>query len=168
VWVGQEADSVLVFDPESQVKGSGFVLLWNAKTRQLETYLARLLRSHVKKVDDATAAPAAAAYQAWLATSRVKVSKERAYLTARLDREQEEAAKARVALLTPQERHKEFLSALGLDYTGVRKAMKGWKHRTTHCYACKAELDNSWDTECNSCDWIICPTCGACGCGYER
>ena len=165
-WVGREGDSVLVFDPDSQVKGSQFVLLWNAETCEIETYLARVLRSHVARVDDVTAAPVATAYQGWLTVSRAQVHEQRAYLASRLRHEQEEATKARLALLTPEERHIEFLAALGLDYAGVRKAMKRWKHRTPHCYACKTDLDNSWDTECNLCTWITCPTCGACGCGY--
>jgi hypothetical protein len=38
--------------------------------------------------------------------------------------------------------------------------------RVTHCYACKTGLDSRQHTNCASCGWIICPACGACGCGY--
>jgi hypothetical protein len=41
------------------------------------------------------------------------------------------------------------------------------RHRVTHCYNCtNSGLDNKKHYECNSCGWIMCPSCGACGCGY--
>ena len=41
------------------------------------------------------------------------------------------------------------------------------QHRVTHCYNCtNSGLDNKKHYECNSCGWIMCPSCGACGCGY--
>lgn len=38
---------------------------------------------------------------------------------------------------------------------------------STHCYACKDELDSSIDLQCTACRWILCD-CGACGCGYDH
>lgn len=61
-------------------------------------------------------------------------------------------------------KHKEYLSAIGIEYRGTSKTSKS--PRTTHCYNCKAQLDNSFHVECNACGWIICG-CGACGCGYN-
>lgn len=62
--------------------------------------------------------------------------------------------------------HKRFITSLGLRYGGSSAVSPTKKHRSTHCYNCKASLDNSVDIECNICKWIIC-TCGACGCGYN-
>ena len=47
------------------------------------------------------------------------------------------------------------------------KAATGRARRVTHCYACKHSLDSNASFECNSCGWLICGLCGACGCGYH-
>ena len=36
------------------------------------------------------------------------------------------------------------------------------KNRATHCHSCKSSLTSANDEECSSCDWLICPNCGAC------
>lgn len=41
------------------------------------------------------------------------------------------------------------------------------RHRQTHCFSCKRDLDSRYHKECNSCKWIKCH-CGACGCSYEN
>lgn len=66
-----------------------------------------------------------------------------------------------------KKRHEEFLASFGVPYGGVSLVLTPRKHRITHCYSCKTELDNSIDIECNKCGWIIC-RCGACGCGYSH
>lgn len=66
-----------------------------------------------------------------------------------------------------QQRHQAFISSLGARYDGVSSVPStNKKHRVTHCYNCKANLNNDVDIECNVCRWIIC-ACGACGCGYH-
>ncbi len=35
--------------------------------------------------------------------------------------------------------------------------------RQSCCWGCKTRLDNALHKECDKCDWIICPGCGACG-----
>lgn len=64
------------------------------------------------------------------------------------------------------ERHREYLLKHGKQYSGVAQSGNR-KHRVTHCYSCKAELDSALYIECNACNWLIC-YCGACGCGYEK
>jgi hypothetical protein len=41
-------------------------------------------------------------------------------------------------------------------------------HRSTRCYGCKSSLNNFLHLECSACGWIMCPNCGACGCGYSK
>jgi len=65
-----------------------------------------------------------------------------------------------------KEKHKQHLEISGLEYRGVKFNSKKIV-RTTHCYSCKEPLDSTIDLECNSCNWIICGCCGACGCGYS-
>lgn len=58
-----------------------------------------------------------------------------------------------------------FFLKLGQPNPGIRSTNSRQFRRTTNCYACKTQLDNSVDQECNECRWIVC-YCGACGCGY--
>jgi hypothetical protein len=62
-------------------------------------------------------------------------------------------------------RHRDRLLESGRPFRGVRRATAKAERRTTHCYACKARLDNATDLQCTDCDWLLC-RCGACGCGY--
>jgi hypothetical protein len=39
------------------------------------------------------------------------------------------------------------------------------KHRQTHCFDCKKNLDSDMDIKCTNCGWLLC-RCGACGCTY--
>jgi hypothetical protein len=39
--------------------------------------------------------------------------------------------------------------------------------RSTHCYACKRDLNSVSFSQCPSCQWIRCE-CRACGCSYRR
>jgi len=71
------------------------------------------------------------------------------------------------------ELHRSFLAKRGLP-TGGRSLVVGAAdiqkaHRYASCYNCYiSELDNSVHLECSACGWIMCPKCGACGCGYQR
>lgn len=70
------------------------------------------------------------------------------------------------------EKHGEFLRRRGIDPSiipahGLAR-IYDQAHRTTGCYECKSGLDNEIDLECPRCSWIICTSCGACGCGHPR
>ena len=62
-------------------------------------------------------------------------------------------------------KHKGFLKIINKEYSGVRSSK--FKNRHTHCYKCKSEIDSRYDMECIACGWVICNSCGACGCGYS-
>jgi hypothetical protein len=64
-----------------------------------------------------------------------------------------------------KEKNKKFLSLHGKSSKGVRNSRK---RRKTHCYNCPTNLDNIVDLEHIDCGWIICGSCGACGCGYNK
>lgn len=67
--------------------------------------------------------------------------------------------------------HLNFLSRIGISSQETPVIFSNKKeraHRTPNCYECKRDLDNTLHLECRLCDWIVCPTCGACGCGYNR
>lgn len=63
-----------------------------------------------------------------------------------------------------QERHRRFLNNAGRSEVKTVKARK--RVRVSHCWNCKQPVDNSIDLECSACGWIICGSCGACGCTY--
>ena len=68
--------------------------------------------------------------------------------------------------------HKNFLIRKGISVDGrsliaVAGDMQKARRRTG-CYSCRSTLDNFVDLECSACRWIMCPHCGACGCGYSR
>ena len=65
-----------------------------------------------------------------------------------------------------QKRHKQFLENAGLATSEIRKA-KG-RHRTNNCWNCGQLVDNSIHLECLTCGWIICDSCGACGCARRE
>lgn len=67
--------------------------------------------------------------------------------------------------LSLTERHKRFVNSSGKTYRGIRKATKGKRYRSTHCYLCAGHLDSDTDVECVECGWLLC-RCGACGCGF--
>ena len=68
------------------------------------------------------------------------------------------------------EKHGEFLRRKGIEpvHISADSLAKIYDrvHRTTGCYECKSGLDNEIDLECPRCSWIICTSCGACGCGH--
>jgi hypothetical protein len=68
--------------------------------------------------------------------------------------------------------HKDFLDRKGISVNErslvavageIQKA-----RRTPSCYSCRSTLDNLVNLECSACRWIMCPQCGACGCGYTK
>lgn len=40
------------------------------------------------------------------------------------------------------------------------------KPRTPHCFSCHTNLNSDVNKKCSACGWLICPTCGSCGCNY--
>ena len=64
-----------------------------------------------------------------------------------------------------QERHRQFLEKSGRTVPGTVRARK--ENRASYCWNCKMPVDNSIDLECSGCGWIICGSCGACGCTYK-
>ena len=61
-------------------------------------------------------------------------------------------------------RHCHFLADKGLSGQESRRA--GGRKRASVCWNCKQPVNNAIDFECSACHWIICGSCGACGCTY--
>ena len=41
------------------------------------------------------------------------------------------------------------------------------KRRAAYCYNCKGSLYAEIHLRCSNCNWLICPYCNSCGCGFE-
>ena len=67
------------------------------------------------------------------------------------------------ALAKLKEKHARFMGGGPLPSGSVEPI-----HRdpmTPHCWKCKKPFDGSLEYGHTTCDWIICTSCGACGCG---
>lgn len=71
------------------------------------------------------------------------------------------AWQARVA-----KKHQKYLERKGFDDKGRGRIQ--FSRRFDVCHGCHGLVDNRVDLECIGCGWIICSTCGACGCGAPR
>lgn len=178
IWVGEDDESLIyVYDTSIQITECPHVFLWEIKPGsqhgEMEKYDPNIIREHIKPIKDQEISNQyISAYEQWRKSKGDTWQEEQIrFYTPLIDaqrKRQEDAREAdRVAKLTPEERHKERLNKLGIEYRGVRPASQNISRwRITHCYACKKELDNQIDIECKACNWILC-VCGACGCGYN-
>jgi hypothetical protein len=63
-------------------------------------------------------------------------------------------------------RRSRYLTSIGKTDPGFKSGATS-NLRVTHCWSCHSHLENSIHLECSACNWIVCPKCGACGCGYS-
>ena len=63
-----------------------------------------------------------------------------------------------------KDRHKANRTPFGFEQKGNKMAKNRYYLRVTRCWRCKKHLDNTANSECVKCRWILCQ-CGACGCG---
>lgn len=65
-------------------------------------------------------------------------------------------------------KHRQRLKRLGLPFKGSTCSNES-SPRESHCYHCRSRVDSQRHHLCNQCSRlrIICPNCGACGCGYS-
>jgi hypothetical protein len=66
-------------------------------------------------------------------------------------------------------KHQGFLVSRGVQFKeqdAVLQRPHRKPPRSAHCYSCATHLTNQVHYECSVCCWIVCPKCGACGCGH--
>lgn len=160
IWVGEKEGESLVYDPDIQINGCPHVFLWSARDQDMGKYIAHLARTRIKPHSNAEqAAIHVEKYLIWRSRyGDAWLLAEKKYYQVR----EENEADARKTL---EERHRDHLAGLGIEYKGTRGAdTRKRSHRVTHCWSCHCNLDNAVDIECVTCNWILC-SCGACGCG---
>ncbi len=179
LWVGEVGGEVLVYDPSIQLADCPHIFLWSTISFEMCQYNAAVTRQNIKRLKNTNALEVhTTSYMEWKFAHGVawlnnvvgyyasRRSRELEQEIERNARDLERIEQQRVANLTPEQRHKERLEQLGIKYLGIRPAIRTTFHRVTHCYSCTQPLDNSVDSECIACGWILC-TCGACGCGCQ-
>lgn len=165
-WVGVRHDTgaMWLYDPSLQHDDPTLIYAFCVNSGEMREYE----KAHVKKMLSTVKIPtrqvAIAKYLEWYGKHGlgfIEADSKRRLEAIRKRREvAEERRKSAI------ERHKAYLIEHGKTYSGVSQNINK-KHRVTHCYSCKENLDSSLHIECNTCNWLIC-YCGACGCGYEK
>lgn len=70
--------------------------------------------------------------------------------------------RVREKLMPYDEKHLPRMQKAVIEYD-----LKKYNQRYTHCYSCKHDINSVDFPTCEECGWIICGTCGACGCNYS-
>lgn len=174
--------SPLIYDPDLQIPNCVHTFLWNIEEGAVDTYLSSaigptiadtpnepaLLDAHLPRYlawREKYGAQWRESQQPYYAGRASEAIAEHARQEERLRVQAVLRAAAEISGLDLAERHMRKVMDAGQHYRGLQRPTLRERRRVTHCYACKARLDNSTDVECVSCGWILCP-CGACGCGY--
>jgi len=161
--IGVDDDGEYVWDREIQPKEQGFTFLWDVATHTFSAYRFIVIKNYVDELDDQTRKQEIIEeYMAWGERNGFVVCQNAQEELSRLILKYGETVQ-----FTPEQRHRNRLEQLGMEYRGTQKVTGERLRRVTHCYNCESHLDNSIDVECKACGWILC-TCGACGCGYSK
>jgi hypothetical protein len=154
VWVGMfpNTGAIAVFDTSIKINGVENVYGYVPSRDVMRQFDPEQLKQAVRLLGTAKNIPLAK-YYAWQQNNGTE------FVTSERNRVESKIAKA-------IQKHKEYLKKIGKPYSGVNTTTSK-RHRVTHCYACKVELDSTCHIECNECGWLICE-CGACGCGYGQ
>jgi uncharacterized paraquat-inducible protein A len=96
---------------------------------------------------------------------------------ARIEQKQQALKDAQAAVLEALQRLRELYQRHKAEFTsGILRDIEVCKicasleqpARRPHCFRCKAALDSKRHSKCPKCNgWIVCPSCGACGCHYD-
>ena len=174
--------STLIYDPDLQLPNCVHTFLWATDEGAVDRYQTAIIGPTIaaEPNDPALLDEHLPRYLAWREKHGTQwLASEKPYYAARASEAIAEHARqegrlrvqavlkaaAEISGLDLAERHMRKVIDAGQHYRGLQRPTLRVRRRVTHCYACKARLDNSTDVECVSCGWILCP-CGACGCGY--
>lgn len=161
LWVGAINEVHVVYDPALQVPGSRWVLLYLVNREKPVPYRRRHARTVAVKHD--------ASHPEYLRNLE-------RYLGWRgaLNSEQVQALFNDIRLKdgtleeeteTTRGKHEAFLSPRRSKYLGAVEPKFSGFVRNANCMQCHRAIGSDLNLECNACRWIVCPNCGACGCG---
>ncbi|HNV60150.1 MAG TPA: hypothetical protein PKH72_10890 [Rhodoferax sp.] len=152
----------VVFDPQLQLADSKWVSLFSIIRNEMMMYQRRYAKtvcqlhqlSHPKYQENLEI------YRAW----RSAISPENLedlFIELRV-----KDANLRDWVGATERMHKEFLSKSGKPYPGIREPNGGNSNRGANCNVCKTFLGSEFNVNCKACGWMVCSSCGACGCRF--
>lgn len=162
LWVGAINGVHVVFDPQIQINGSRWVLLYLVAHGKVVAYRRRHARTVVQR--HAREHPQREANLAHYRSWRLGLSAE-ALEALREDLRRKDATLEQEIASTEQ-LHKRFLSLAPTAYPGTREPSGTSLVRSAECLQCHRALGSDLNIECNTCHWMVCRTCGACGCRF--
>lgn len=163
LWVGAVGAVHVVHDSRLKVDSVRWVALFLVPYSRLELYTRWHARSAARTipVEDEAHAFALSAYESFSRGLSPAVIEGLRVEALRRDA----AFEARLAKIV--ERHRARLQELELPNRGVREPAKHDGRRESVCYVCDTGVDSAFSPACESCGWIVCGNCGACGCGWH-
>lgn len=160
IWLGSLNGMHVVYDPEIQVPGSRWVLLFQVRRNCLIPYHKAQARSVMHSLGDhESRAGMLQAYELWRRSATQAALDDAANDIRRKD-EHLTAKLANASAL-----HRRRLEKVSLAYRGVTEPDGKGVIRNTVCRGCHRDIGTDAHLLCNGCEWILCLNCGTCGCG---
>jgi hypothetical protein len=152
----------VVYDPKIQVRGSRWVLLFQVRRNGLIPYTKAHARSVLLPIDDSeTRMGALQAYENWRSTVAHSILTDAETDVRRKDEHLEKKLAAAMAM------HRRCLERAAIPYRGITEPDGRGAIRNTVCRGCHRDIGTEAHIVCNQCRWIVCLSCGTCGCGWE-
>lgn len=161
-WCGSLNGMHVVYDPKIQVPGSRWVLLYQVRRNGLIPYTKAHARSVLHPISDPESSLSALkAYENWRRTVT-----DSTLTDAESDiRRKDEYLEVRVA--SAMAMHRRCLEKVAIPYNGTTEPDGRGVIRNTACRGCHRDIGTEAHLLCNRCGWIVCMSCGTCGCGWE-
>lgn len=150
----------VVYDPGIQVPGSRWVLLFQVRRNGLIPYTKAHARSVARPLGDPESrSRVLKAYENWRRAITPSVLTD-----AQIDirRKDEHLAKKMAAAIAM---HRHHLEEVAIAYSGTTEPDGRGVIRNAACRGCHRAIGTEAHLECNRCGWIVCLSCGTCGCG---
>ena len=161
LWIGSVNGALIVHDPSLQLKGSLHVAVFMVRFSRIDHYK----RTHIRGVsrglepDHSERPYCLRTYGAWRSARSQQDIQAILAQTTRLDE------KLRGRYDEVRVKHRAFVTNSGYHhYAGAELPMASAATRDAHCRVCAELLISESSLECLSCHWIVCSSCGACGC----
>jgi hypothetical protein len=162
LWVGALNGMHVVYDPEIQIPESRWVLLFQVRRNGLIPYHKPHARSVLNSLSDPdTRVEILQAYEAWRRTATQSLLDDAANDVRRKDEHLKERLANALAM------HRRSLEKVSIAYCGVTEPDGRGVIRNAVCRGCHRDIGTDAHLLCNGCGWILCLSCGVCGCGRE-
>jgi hypothetical protein len=162
LWCGSLNGLHVVYDPKIQIPGSRWVLLFQVRLNRLLPYTRAHARSVLHQISDPESRLGALkAYENWRQTATDSMLANAASDIRRKD----EHLEKRLAHATAM--HRGSLEKMAVPYKGTTEPDGRGVIRNTTCRGCHRDMGTEAHLICNRCGWILCISCGTCGCGWE-